>query len=92
MENFGAYYMEQKKREVISQKRLDGEQARREDEAARQVTSQLEKMTINVLITDNFVSYILPVKDLYHRVFTTVYRLRYYKYLRFCYTIQTPTL
>ena len=37
VENFGAYYMEQKKREVIAKKRSDNEEARREDDALRQV-------------------------------------------------------
>jgi hypothetical protein len=38
VENFGAYYMEQKKREVISKKKLVNEEARRENDASKTVT------------------------------------------------------
>ena len=37
VENFGAYYMEQKKREVIAKKKFDNAEARIEDEASREV-------------------------------------------------------
>ena len=37
VENFGAYYMEQKKREIIAKKRADTEENRRTEDKARQV-------------------------------------------------------
>ncbi len=41
VENFGAYYMEQKKREVISKKKHVNEQARRENDASKTVSDTL---------------------------------------------------
>jgi hypothetical protein len=39
VENFGAYYMEQKKREVISKKKVLNEEAKKENDASKTVSS-----------------------------------------------------
>ncbi len=38
VENFGAYYMEQKKREVISKKKVLNEEAKKENDASKTVS------------------------------------------------------
>jgi hypothetical protein len=40
VENFGAYYMEQKKREVISKKKVINEEAKKENDASKTVSTR----------------------------------------------------